>query len=217
MGNTPPYVGVWGHQHVCQAFWCLSVHPLFSVCGCFLLDGILGCLMLHAVVLFFIVFIMSQVSTTMAMTTTPLTSDMSSISSVTLAPSLMGLPATLGQHDMILPPTLMSSPGGVIGLASVPQQQLPSSVPLQAYVNYAMGAPQVGFFFRVEPPTILYIIFWCLFWCLGGSLLLLSQLFPSHSIYMVGHTTLEAWQRVIHPSAIPTWWGGVFFSRFGSI
>ena len=33
----------------------------------------------------------------------------------------------------------------------------------QAYANYAMGSPQVGFFFRVEPPTILC---WCPFWCL---------------------------------------------------
>ena len=45
-----------------------------------------------------------------------------------------------------------------IGSASVPQQQPPSSMPLLVYANYAMGSPQVGFFFRVEPPTILYII-----------------------------------------------------------
>ena len=38
------------------------------------------------------------------------------------------------------------------------QQQPPSSMPLLAYANYAMGSPQVGFFFRVEPPTIWYII-----------------------------------------------------------
>ena len=31
-------------------------------------------------------------------------------------------------------------------------------MPLLAYANYAMGSPEVGFFFRVEPPTILYII-----------------------------------------------------------
>ena len=30
-------------------------------------------------------------------------------------------------------------------------------MPLQAYANYATGSPQVGFFFRVEPPTVLYI------------------------------------------------------------
>ena len=31
-------------------------------------------------------------------------------------------------------------------------------MPLLAYANYAMGSPQVGFFFRVKPPTILYLI-----------------------------------------------------------
>ena len=31
-------------------------------------------------------------------------------------------------------------------------------MPLLAYANYAMGSPQVGFFFRVEPPTVLYIV-----------------------------------------------------------
>ena len=32
--------------------------------------------------------------------------------------------------------------------------QPPSSMPPLAYANYAMGSPQVGFFFRVEPPII---------------------------------------------------------------
>ena len=45
---------------------------------------------------------MSQVTTTMAMTTispvTVVSSGMSSLSSVTMAPSLMGLPTMLGQH-----------------------------------------------------------------------------------------------------------------------
>ena len=52
---------------------------------------------------------MSQVSIITAMTTTPpvpvVSSGMSSISSVTVAPSLMGLPTMLGQHDVVLPPT----------------------------------------------------------------------------------------------------------------
>ena len=26
--SVHPMFGVWGHQHICQAFWCLSVHPL---------------------------------------------------------------------------------------------------------------------------------------------------------------------------------------------
>ena len=41
----------------------------------------------------------------------------------------------------------------------MPQQQTPSSMPPLAYANYDMGSPQVGFFFRVEPPIILYLIY----------------------------------------------------------
>ena len=76
----------------------------------------------------------------------------------------------LGQYDVVLPPPLTPrSFGSVLGQASVPQQQPPSSVPLQAYANYAMGSPQVGFFFRVEtqPFCILYV--WCLFWCVHST------------------------------------------------
>ena len=105
---------------------------------------------------------MSHISTTATTTTTPVTvvsSGLSSVSSVTVAPSLMGLPVTLDQHGVVQPPSFMlRGSGGVIGLASVPQQQPPSLMPLLAYANYAMGFPQVGFFFRVEPPTILYMI-----------------------------------------------------------
>ena len=105
---------------------------------------------------------MSHVST-MAMTSTPpvmvVSSGLSSVLSVTMAPCLMGLPATLGQHEVVQPPPLMPrGSGGVVGHASMPQQQPPSLMPLLAYANYALGSPQVGFFFRVEPPTILYII-----------------------------------------------------------
>ena len=78
-------------------------------------------------------------------TTTPVavvSSGMSSLSSVTVAPSLIGLHTTLGQHDVVLPPPLTPRcSGGVLGL-----------------VNYAMSSPWLGFFFRVEPPTVLYII-----------------------------------------------------------
>ena len=88
---------------------------------------------------------MSHVSTTVMTTTPPVTvvsSGLSSVSSVTMAPSLVGLPATLGQHEVVLLPLLMPRcPGGVIGLASVPEQQPPSPVPLLAYANYAMGSP----------------------------------------------------------------------------
>ena len=89
----------------------------------------------------------------MAMTTTPpvmvVSSGLSSVSSVMVVPSLMGFPVTLDQHGVVQPPPLMPrGSGGVIGPASVPQQQLPSSMPLLAYANYAMGSPQVGFFFQ---------------------------------------------------------------------
>ena len=105
---------------------------------------------------------MSHVSA-MAMTTTPpvtvVSSGLSSVSSVTVAPSLTGLPVSLDQYGVVPPPPLMlRGSGGVLGSFSVPQQQTPSSMPLLAYSNYAMGSAQVGFFFRVEPPTVLYII-----------------------------------------------------------
>ena len=150
-------------------------------------------------------------------------------------------------------------------------------MPLQAYANYAMDSPQVGFFFRVDPPTILYIIclvsvlvsaFYFQVHCwmaysplriqpfgfaplqpLGaypwqpyvqpgdghqptpgmhrvaapfitlsrGNLMLLSLLFSSHPIYMVGHIALGAWQRVTQSLCLPYIVGGVFYSGFGSI
>ena len=96
---------------------------------------------------------MSHISN-MALTTTPPvtveSSGLSSVSSVTVAPSLIGFPVSLDQHGVVPPPPLMPrGSGGVIGSVSVPQQQTPSSMPLLAYANYAMGSPQVGFFFRV--------------------------------------------------------------------
>ena len=105
---------------------------------------------------------MSHVSTTATTTTPPVmvvSSGLSSVSSVAMAPPLTGLPATMGQHEVVQPPPLIPrGSGGVVGLAFVPQQQPPSLMPILAYANYAMGSPQVGFFFTVEPPTILYII-----------------------------------------------------------
>ena len=100
---------------------------------------------------------------TMAPTYTPtitvVSSGLSSVSSVTVAPSLTGFPVTLDQHGMVPPQPLMPRGSrGVLGSVSVPQQQTPSSMPPLAYANYAMGSPQVGFFFRVEPPIILYHI-----------------------------------------------------------
>ena len=113
------------------------------------------------------VFIMCPASATMTMTTTtPMTvvcsSMLSLLTTVTMASSLMGLPVTSGQDDVVLPPSLMQrSSGSVVGLATVPQQQCHSQIPLQAYANHAMGHQQVGFSFKVEPPTIFICIGAC--------------------------------------------------------
>ena len=106
---------------------------------------------------------MSPVSTTMAMMTTHMvtvvSSGMSSLSSVTMAPSLMGLPTTLGQLDIVLPPSLTPRCSeGVIGLPSVPQQQPPSSMAFSGLCQLCYGVSTGGFFFGVKPPTALYII-----------------------------------------------------------
>ena len=95
---------------------------------------------------------MSCISTTATTITPPVTvvsSGLSFVSSVVMAPSLMGLPATLGQCEVVLLPSLMlRCPGGVTGLNSVPQLQPPSLMPLLAYANYTMGLPLVGFFLQ---------------------------------------------------------------------
>ena len=100
----------------------------------------------------------------MAQTTTSpvmvVSSGLSSVSSVTVAPSLTGFPVSLDQHGMVPSSPLMPrGSGDVLASASVPQQQTPSSMSPLAYANYAMGSLQVGFFFRVEPPIILYLIY----------------------------------------------------------
>ena len=41
--------------------------------------------------------------------------------------------------------------------------------------------------------------------------MLLTQQSPRHSINMVGHPALGAWQRVTDPSAFPIWQGEVLF------
>ena len=80
---------------------------------------------------------MSQASTTTVMTITPpvtvvCSGTSSLLSTVTMAPSLMGLPATSGQHDVDLPPLLTTRHSrGVVGLVTVPQQQSQSQMPLQ--------------------------------------------------------------------------------------
>ena len=69
---------------------------------------------------------MSCISTT-ALTTTPpvmvVSSGLSSVSSVIVAPSLTGFLVRLDQHGMVPPPPLMPrGSGGVLGSVSVPQQ-----------------------------------------------------------------------------------------------
>ena len=136
---------------------------IVSVCGLILTGlNILDVSYASCCCAFFLVSI-SQASVTTAMTTSPLltevSSGLSSLSLVTVAPSLMGLPVTLGQSDVVLLPLLPPRcSGGVIGLATLSQQQPPPLMPLQAYANYEMGSPLVGFIFRVGSPTVLYII-----------------------------------------------------------
>ena len=76
---------------------------------------------------------MSHISTTAPTTTPPVTvvsSGLSSMSLVTVAPSLTGFPVSLDQHGVVPPPPLMlRGSGGVLGPVSVPQQQPPSSMP----------------------------------------------------------------------------------------
>ena len=137
----------------------------------------------------------------------------------------MGLPTMLVQHDVVLPPPLTPRcSGGVLGHASVPQQQPSSLMPLQVYAKYAMGSSQVVFFSRVEPSTILYIVclvsglvsaFCCQVPCwmpyspLGAQLLAFAPLQPL-GVYPWwayvqpgdGHQPTPGMQRVAAPSTI---------------
>ena len=132
---------------------------------------------------------MSHILTT-ALTTTPLVTVVSSgLSSVTVAPSLTGFPVSLDQHGMVPPPPLMPrGSGGVLGSVSVPQQQPPSSMPPLAYAKYAMGSPQVGFFFRVEPPIICILYMFGV--CSGICFLLLGA--KLDAIFTYGGSTVRA-------------------------
>ena len=142
---------------------------------------------------------MSHVST-MALTTTHLvtvvSSGLSSVSSVTVAPSLTGFPVSLDQHGMVPPPPLMlRGSGGVHGAVSVPQHQPPSSMPPLAYANYPMGPPQVGFFFRVEHPIICILYMFGV--CSGVCFLLLGA--ELDAIFTYGGSTIRV-------CILPTLW-----------
>ena len=102
--------GVWEESaHLSGILVSISTSIVPQSLGCFLLDWILPDVCYASCCCTFLCsFIMSQVSTTTAMTTTPpvtvMSSGMSPLSLVTMAPYLMGLPATLGKHDVVLPP-----------------------------------------------------------------------------------------------------------------
>ena len=83
----------------------------------------------------------------------------------------MGL-TTLGQHELVLPPQLIlrDTMRGSAKLTILQLQQPQSQMPSQVYVNYAMGSPQVNFFFAVEPPTN--------FFCVGSVIVFSAVGFP---------------------------------------
>ena len=93
---------------------------------------------------------MSQATAT---TTTPsVTAVCSGASSltmnVTMVPTSMGLPVTLGVPDLVLLPMLMwRDTGSVVCLITVSQQQSQSQMPPQAYTSYAIGCSTVKFLF----------------------------------------------------------------------
>ena len=151
------------------------------------------------------VFIISQVSATMATTITPPVTIVCSIMSyllktVTITPSLMGILATSGQQDVVVPPQLiLRNSGGVVGFATMLQQQPQSQMSLLAYANYGMDLLQVGFSFRVEPHSI--------FICVGVSYGVLST-FRCHAgccihLFGLNHWGLPfgayLWQAYVQP------------------
>ena len=122
------------HFCVCQYIHCLSVHNSHTSCSSSLWVASLlewmpmyVCYASYCRTFLCSVFIMSQASTTMATTTTPLvtavcSSTSSLLSMVTMAPSLMGLSVTSGHYDVVLPPPLTPRHSGdVVGLGTVPQ------------------------------------------------------------------------------------------------
>ena len=145
-GDIPHMLGVWGASAHLSGFWCLSVHPVdvhYASSCTFLVVHYVSSPYFHGYdyyssdcgVFWYVIFIIS---------------DHGSL--------FDGASAILGQCDVVLlPPLIPRCSGGVLGHPSVSQQQPPSLMPLQAYANYAIGF-LVGFIFRVEAPTVLYII-----------------------------------------------------------
>ena len=128
---------------------------------------------------------MFHILTTAQTTTPPVTvvsSGLSFMSSVTVGPSLIGFPVSVVPPPPLMPRGL----GGVLGSVAVPQQQPPSSMPPLVYANYAMGSPQVSFFFRVEPPIICILYMFGV--CSGVCFLLLGA--KLDAIFTYGGSTL---------------------------
>ena len=117
---------------------------------------------------------MFPATATTATTTTPAVTvvcfgTLSLSTTVTMIPTLMRLPVTSGQHEVVLPPLLMLRDTRGIVLATVLHQQPQSQMHPKAYANYAMGPLQVSFSLRVEPPSDLFI---CVGVCCGACFLL---------------------------------------------
>ena len=136
-GEFPYMLGVQGNQHLCQAL--MSGSTSIGCPFCFILY--LSC--------------SSLCLTYLTTATTYYSSGYGSVFWYVIyfvsdhGPFLVGLSATLGQYEVVLSPPLMPRcPGGVTGLASVPQQQPPSLMPLLAYANYATGSPTGRFIFQ---------------------------------------------------------------------
>ena len=98
------------------------------------------------------------------------------------------------------------SPLGAQPLRFEPLQCL-GVYPWQAYVQPGECHQPTPDMHRVAAPSTMS----------RGSLMLLCLLFPSHPIYMVGHTALGAWQRVTQSLCLPYMLRRDLLFRFGSI
>ena len=200
------------HTSCSPSLWAVSSllygwHQYLSGLGTVFLEAY-GCILeLHALDLlfFFVVISLSQASVTMAMTTTPpvtvvCSGTASLLTTVTMAPSLMGLPAMSGQHDISL-----LSPLTPRDCEGVPQQQPQPHMPLQAYANHAMDPPQVSFSFRVEPPATFFTyvgVCSCVCFLLSGAML--DAIF-AHGASTIGVCIITAFWSLPMAGICPTW------------
>ena len=113
---------------------------------------------------------MSHVSTTAPTTTHPITvvsSGLSSVSSVSVAPSLTGFPVS---HGVVPPPHLDTEELWRcfwLCFCAAAADSIFNAFSGLCQLCYGFFTGRFFSFFRVEPPTVLYLIYvWCLFWCL---------------------------------------------------